>query len=287
MRRLSLAIAAAALTAGPVAAQTWQAVGTPGNNAGGSSYWNNVSDDNVGNAICNVGSVLRNAPVALTAGSCSNQNPGNFLPVTPTRLNADAQFLGGAGGSAPAAFRFQAGTYSVSLLGRIAGISGTSWGFITDAGVVTDLTALGTGASATYTASTNFAVWIAAAIVAPGDPAGPYLSSGEILTGPGNTRVGTSNQQFAVFANTPDAVVGGVIQSASNPLPNTYFVGMEDNSNGGYGFGPGGAGARVSDRDYNDIMIAITQTTVPEPSTYALLSAGLVAVAGIARRRRA
>nr|MCU0626180.1 hypothetical protein [Gemmatimonadaceae bacterium] len=62
MRRLAAALVALATTAGAVSAQTWQAIGAPANNAGGSSYWNNVSDDNVGSAVCNVGSILSNTP---------------------------------------------------------------------------------------------------------------------------------------------------------------------------------------------------------------------------------
>ena len=285
MRRLSLALVAAAVATSPLAAQTWQAVGTPGNNAGGSSYWNNISDDNVGNAVCNVGSVLRNAPVQLAPGSCANQNPGAFLPVLPTRLTPNATFLGGAGGSAPTGgFLFGAGSYSWNLLGRIAGITGNQWGFIEfgpgGAVVVTPGTAAG---SRNFT--NNFAIWIDAAIGSDGAGLTRYTSNLLVANPTLTTVQATTNQQFAVFTNgAGPSLTGNVINFQDG---RQFFVGMEDNSNGGFGFGAGQPSVRVSDRDYNDIMISLTATTVPEPSTYALMATGLVALAGFARRRRA
>jgi hypothetical protein len=285
MRRLSLALVAATVAASPLAAQTWQAVGTPGNNNGGSSYWNNTSDDNVGSAICNVGSVLRNAPVQLAPGSCSNQNPGAFLPLLPTRLGANATFLGGAGGAAPTGgFLFGAGTYQWNLLGRIAGITGTQWGFI-EFGPQNSVVVTAGSAAGSRTFANNFAVWIDAAIGNDGPGLNRYTSNLLVANSTLTTVQATSNQQFAVFTNAANPMLTGNVINFQNG--NQFFVGMEDNSNGGFRFGPGSPSVRVSDRDYNDIMISLTATTVPEPSTYALMATGLVALAGFARRRRA
>jgi len=44
--------------------------------------------------------------------------------------------------------------------------------------------------------------------------------------------------------------------------------------------------AREVDGDYDDLVIGVRVTAVPEPETYALMFAGLGAIGFIARRRR-
>jgi hypothetical protein len=288
MRRISFGVALAAVAVvSPLSAQTWQAIGTP-NNSNAGAYWNNTSDDNVGSAVvCNAGGILTNTP-ALSASSCSNQGPV-FLPLNPTPLTTGNVFLGGAAGTNPGAFRFAAGTYNISRLGRVAGDLSTSWGVILDNGTVFTAAQLAGGP---VVLSGPFAIWITQSLPAAG--AGTIYTStqstGAVAIG---SRAATANQQFAVFTNgTGVGNLGAVTTDAFGAIINStgegarYFVGMEDNVNGGRGFGPG-AGGRISDRDYNDILISIQATTVPEPATLGLMGFGLLALAGIAKRRKA
>ena len=276
MRRSSLGLALVAVAvASPLSAQTWQAIGTP-NNTNTGAYWNNRSDDNVGSAVCNVGAILTNTP-GLTAGSCSNQAPV-YIPLNPAPLTTASFFLGGAGGSNPGGFGFNCvAACSVNLLGRVAGNTSTSWGVVTSTGTVFTAAQLAGGA----TVSGTFAVWITQALPVAG--AGTIFTSGS-STFAGGTFTPNANQQFAAFSATQLSTAAGVFGTIINVGQGRVYVGMEDNVNGGRGFGPAGAGF-VSDRDYNDILVSIQ--AVPEPATIGLMGFGLLALAGIAKRRKA
>ena len=293
MRFKSLAVGLVAVAAvSPLSAQTtWQMIGVP-NNTNTGAYWNNASDDNVGAAVCNAGAILTNTPV-LTAASCVNQGP-MFLPVIPAPVMTSNVFLGGTAGSPVGtlaghgnfAFRFNAGTYTFGLIGRVAGNLGTSWGIITDAGTVINAATLVVGQQ---TISGPFAVWITQALPASG--IGTVYSSA-LTTGVGAIagRATTTNQQFSVFTNSTGVGSAKLSVDAFGSLitatgGDAFYVGMEDNVNGGRGFGAGVGGTNISDRDYNDILISIR--AVPEPATVGLMGFGLLALAGVAKRRKA
>jgi hypothetical protein len=284
MRRISFVAALAAVAAvSPLSAQTWQTIGTA-NNSNTGAYWNNQSEDNIGSAVCNVGAILTNTP-ALAPTSCNAQSPV-YLPLLPAPLTTSGVFLGGAAGSNPGGFRFLGGQYNFGLIGRVAGSTTNAWGVITDAGTVIGSATLLAG---TTTISGPFALWIQQAVPAAG--AGTvYTSTQQTGTGAIGSRAATANQQFAVFTQSGGVgalistdMYGALINTADNT--SRFFVGMEDNVNGGRGFNTGTSPMSISDRDYNDILISVQ--AVPEPATIGLMGFGLLALAGVAKRRKA
>ena len=269
----------AAVASSPLSAQTWQAIGVPSNSNTG-AYWNNQSFSTPAGVVCNVGAILTNSPVSTA--TCPNQNV-TFLPLNPAPLTQQNLFLGGVGGSEPGAggFRFAAGQYNISLIGRTQSTP-EAWGVILDDGTVFSAAQL---ASGPVTLSRAFSIWTAV------DRSDSLFTSDRRTGGVAiGSRFGTLNQQFAVFTNgTGIGALGGLSTDAFGTIINStgigarYFVGIEDLVNGGRGFGPGNGGT-LSDRDYQDVLISIQ--SVPEPATLGLLAFGLVAIAGVVKRRR-
>ena len=290
LTRLVLASAALIMPSAAASAQSWSTY-TPNNN--GAEFWDNQSTD--GN-YCNIGYVL-NGTAGTKNKTCANQRPSNWLPYTGDK---PTYYLNNGSGKAQA-FTFAAGTYTFSLLpgakfgGDIAG-ENTAWGYYTDANDASTRVNLGATSSELNTVGSTtvaftdvWGLWVQLVD-------GSYAYSGV-----------AGDKQFALFAfDNAGTFTGSTLNYAYD---SHYIAGLEDTRNFTeaktclkYKTDHKGKPTSTckewstpqswkSDWDYNDIAFQITTpgksiSTVPEPSTYALMAAGLGALFMTARRRR-
>ena len=212
-------------------------------------YWNNPSGDG---PTANIGWCL------VGTGSCVIASP-------PGAIN----YYGKASGAAVQSMAFQNnGTaITVSLVGQLTNQLGTTknpgfnvfgWYQINPDGSIGAMTRLWNsksdtvGQSATFTPSASYGLFIENI---QGNGAADYFWFMDSTKDYGTGLAGTvdSSQHFAVFSG----------------VPGQFYVGMDDTNSG--------------DTDYNNMIIELMN--VPEPSSIALLAAGLVLFGLLSRRR--
>ena len=193
-------------------------------------------------------------------------NVGNYLTNTEffsgNTVPGAIPFWGGAfnsgadtGGAADANFSFtKTGTSNPAALKiEVAGNAGVNEFGWYDVGSPSTLHPIfigsdTNGASATFIPSTNYGFYLKSS------PASGILT---FLTQSGSSPSDSGNQHFAVF------------QDGS-----AFWIGMED------------LAFSVSDKDYNDMIVKVSSTSVPEPTTMLLLGLGLIGLAGVRRKFR-
>lgn len=226
---------------------SWQSGWTPGTKV--NEFWNNGSDD--GNR-CNIGYFVQG-----NFGPCANEHPAAF-PASLGWMNAT--YLAGTVPSSTfrTVVNFRPGTYQLTFLGQIAGANPSRLVGVSSTDGSGQVSHTFGAAPETYTlyATKDWQFTLQSF-----RPAG----AGTFLSNDGNTR------QFAVFANS---------NGGNGEYANDWLVGAEDNSCTTYS--PACPG--LADYDFNDALVRVTAT--PEPSSYALMAAGLMVIGGAVRRRR-
>ena len=201
-------------------------------------------------------SALALAALASTAGAQVTYTGGtdrtSFAGYNP---NGPAAGLAPTGGKEDATINTTAGVLTATFLG---------WEALDTDTFTFNLGAFGTLNNKTSTAGTS-------SISGPVGAGALNFSFADLFT---STSVGNGGNPGSEF--TSYAVLGTFNGAVFTPatLGNTYdlIIGFND-------------GLRV-DADYDDMVIGLKVTAIPEPETYALLLAGLGAVGFIARRRQ-
>ncbi|MGV3709177.1 MAG: PEP-CTERM sorting domain-containing protein [Gemmatimonas sp.] len=226
---------------------TWQSGWTPGTQV--DEFWNRTSDDG---ANCNIGYFVQGG-----FGPCMNQNPGVF-PAPLGWSNATYLSFTPASTSDRTVVKFTAGTYQLDFLGQVAGATPSRFVGVSSADGSNTLNYTFGAAPESYTfiADRDWELFLQ-----------PFLPTGQ----PTFYSNDPFTRQFVVFANS---------NGGNGDFAGQWLVGAEDNGCSEISE----ACPRLSDYDYNDALIRVS--SVPEPSTYALMTVGLIVVGGAARRRR-
>ncbi len=94
----------------------------------------------------------------------------------------------------------------------------------------------------------------------------------------GATALFTPTENYGFYLQSPDGLFKTTIGPGDyqhfaifREAPGVYWIGMEDLKSN-------------SDTDYNDMVVRISSTSVPEPTTILLLGFGLVGLAGVRRK---
>ena len=246
----TLALSTEAVAQGSVVSggQSWQSGWTAGTQT--NEFWNRVSDDG---ANCNIGFF-----VAGGYGPCANQHPSPFASAlgwtNATYLAAPVPNV-----NTRTTVKFSAGSYVLNFYGRVAGASPERFTGVSsvDGSMTLNHTFGMAPETISFTTDRDWEFFLQ-----------PYLpaAAGTFYSSDAATR------QWAVFANS---------NGANGDNARDWLVGGEDTGCTSIREGCD----KVSDYDYNDALIRVS--TVPEPSTYALMATGLLVIGGAVRRRRA
>jgi hypothetical protein len=223
----------------------------------GTPFWDNHSGDFGGTNTANIGYFL---------GATGNFNGG-------TNYQANGYLSGaGSGGTNDAvpAFNLVHTTNSlfISLLGAYTGNTTNMFGIynasLTGAAATSSEIALFGSTAATGTTANQSAVSFSnVGFYMTNSTNGVTWFSNSAMNTAAASGDPTGHQHFALFTTSTD--------------PNIFFLGVTD-----WAFGNGGEG----NGDYNDFLVKINASAVPEPATFALMGAGLLGLGFVRFRVR-
>ena len=262
---LSAAAMPVALDAQVVTSGTWTSMVIPDKDA--VPFWDGASADAINGSSCNVSYFLLYA-AGSGYGSCANQQISDaFTNANAGRLGltggmANGSFLSGATTSTPVEFAFAAGTYRLEFLASVSGFGMSDqqlWAYSGPASApVQEQQLYGAGSftgsgSNVVNVTFNSEWYLGARSAAAGNA---WTFSNDV-----------ASPRYALFSEVGAADVKDY---------GRFWAGFGDTPNG--------------DQDFNDLVLEIQAqslvTTVPEPSTWALMVFGLGTIGVVARRRR-